>query len=151
MRRRGPDPCPSPGPSSIVPVPALPCSDRPVPEGRRGGIVPTHVPLPVPLPAYLSLPCSCPESPEGAKLTRCVLFGKRSLAPQDYHRYHSPCNGVFSVLRQLGNALYTVNPMAVREEIDVYTENKRIIATVDSPQFGKVVLVIIGTPERQRA
>ena len=115
-------------------------------------LVPVPVPLLVPLPAYLSLPFPCPDSPVRTGEAHSLrIVGERRLAPQDYHRYHSPCNGVFSVLRQLGNALYTVNPMAVREEIDVYTENKRIIATVDSPQFGKVVLVIIGTPERQRA
>jgi phosphatidylserine decarboxylase len=86
-----------------------------------------------------------------ARLTQWVGVGR--LAPQDYHRYHAPCTGVFERLRDIGTFLYTVNPMAVREDIDVYTENKRVIATIASPQFGKIVCVIIGAPphtERER-
>jgi len=34
--------------------------------------------------------------------------------------------------------------MAVRGDVDVYTENKRVIWTIESPEFGLVTLVIIG-------
>ena len=39
---------------------------------------------------------------------------------------------------------YTVNPMAVRQKVDVYTENARTVTLIDSPQFGKVAYVSIG-------
>jgi len=66
------------------------------------------------------------------------------LAPQDYHRYHSPCNGKFKKIKETGSHLFTVNPMAVREDFPVYTENKRYVCTIDSPEFGRVAYIIIG-------
>jgi len=67
------------------------------------------------------------------------------LAPQDYHRYHSPCNGVLGTPAEIPGTLYTVNPMAIREpEVDVYTDNKRVIWTIQSEEFGTVTMVIIG-------
>ncbi|CAG8465566.1 6085_t:CDS:2, partial [Acaulospora colombiana] len=39
---------------------------------------------------------------------------------------------------------YTVNPMAIRSELDVYGENKRIVSYIQSLQFGKVAYVAIG-------
>lgn len=66
------------------------------------------------------------------------------LAPQDYHRFHSPVDGVLGEMRPTGNHLFTVNPMAVRGDVNVYTENKRIVTEIQSEAFGKVALVIIG-------
>ena len=37
-----------------------------------------------------------------------------------------------------------MNPMAVRQKVDVYTENARTVTLIDSPQFGKVAFVSIG-------
>lgn len=48
------------------------------------------------------------------------------LAPQDYHRFHSPVSGVVTQLVPFAGTLYTVNPIAIRENVDVYTENKRV-------------------------
>ena len=53
--------------------------------------------------------------------------------------------------KETGRALYTVNPMAVREDVDVYTENKRIVTTIASPEFGRVAVVIIGPARRTGA
>jgi len=40
---------------------------------------------------------------------------------------------------------YTVNPMAIRDrDIDVFTENKRVVTSIRSPQFHRVGVVIIG-------
>lgn len=36
------------------------------------------------------------------------------LAPQDYHRFHVPVDGVLGKPKQIEGAYYTVNPMAVR-------------------------------------
>jgi phosphatidylserine decarboxylase len=55
------------------------------------------------------------------------------LAPQDYHRYHSPVAGVFSKLVSLPGEYYTVNPQAVNEPgFDVFTANKRDVALIDA-------------------
>jgi phosphatidylserine decarboxylase len=37
------------------------------------------------------------------------------LAPQDYHRFHSPVNAVVGKTKDIIGNLYTVNPMAVKE------------------------------------
>jgi phosphatidylserine decarboxylase len=66
------------------------------------------------------------------------------LAPQDYHRFHSPVDGIVTMNYHIPGTYYTVNPMAVRQKVDVYTENARTITIIDSPQFGKVAFVSIG-------
>jgi len=55
------------------------------------------------------------------------------LAPQDYHRYHSPVSGVFKDLIHLPGQYYTVNPQAVNEPgFDVFTANKRDVALLEA-------------------
>jgi phosphatidylserine decarboxylase len=59
------------------------------------------------------------------------------LAPQDYHRYHFPINGVLLETHVIDGPLYTVNPIAVNK-VDVFTVNQRTVSILDSPEFGKV-------------
>ncbi|KAJ3300206.1 hypothetical protein HK104_003435 [Borealophlyctis nickersoniae] len=66
------------------------------------------------------------------------------LAPQDYHRFHIPVDGVMSATKWIEGAYFTVNPMAVRTTVDVYTDNVRCISYITSPIFGKVAYVCIG-------
>jgi phosphatidylserine decarboxylase len=66
------------------------------------------------------------------------------LAPQDYHRYHSPVDGVITKIHSVKGQYYTVNPMAIRTTLDVYGENKRDIVYMDTEVFGKVAIVCIG-------
>ena len=41
--------------------------------------------------------------------------------------------------------LYTVNPIAVSSTFaDVFTENKRAVCLIDSPEFGRVAFIAIG-------
>ena len=65
------------------------------------------------------------------------------LAPQDYHRYHFPINGVLTQTNQIDGPLYTVNPIAVNK-VDVFTVNQRTVSILDSPEFGKVAFVCVG-------
>ncbi|KAG0207009.1 hypothetical protein BGX28_001659 [Mortierella sp. GBA30] len=66
------------------------------------------------------------------------------LAPQDYHRYHIPVKGILSEPRPIDGEYYTVNPMAIRSQLDVYGENKRVVSTIESKEFGTVAFVAIG-------
>ncbi|KAF9280026.1 hypothetical protein BGZ68_007547 [Mortierella alpina] len=66
------------------------------------------------------------------------------LAPQDYHRYHIPVKGVLSEPKLIEGEYYTVNPMAIRSQLDVYGENKRVVSTIESKEFGTVAYVAIG-------
>lgn len=66
------------------------------------------------------------------------------LAPQDYHRFHSPVDGVIGPMTYIAGEYYTVNPQAIRTALDVYGENARKIVPIDSAQFGRVMAVCIG-------
>ncbi|KAK9807507.1 hypothetical protein WJX72_001112 [[Myrmecia] bisecta] len=67
------------------------------------------------------------------------------LAPQDYHRFHFPVSGTLRSLREVPGKLYTVNPIAVNSTYtDVFTENKRAVCMIDTPEFGEVAFVAIG-------
>ncbi|OBZ66242.1 Phosphatidylserine decarboxylase proenzyme 3 [Grifola frondosa] len=66
------------------------------------------------------------------------------LAPQDYHRFHSPVDGTIGPMTYITGEYYTVNPQAIRTALDVYGENVRKIVPIDSPQFGRVMAVCIG-------
>lgn len=66
------------------------------------------------------------------------------LAPQDYHRVHFPVAGKVGEPRKIEGQYYTVNPMAIRSGLNVFGENARLVIPVDSPQFGKVWIVLVG-------
>ncbi|XP_020245911.1 phosphatidylserine decarboxylase proenzyme 2-like isoform X2 [Asparagus officinalis] len=67
------------------------------------------------------------------------------LAPQDYHRFHSPVSGVVESFVEIPGSLYTVNPIAVNSKYcNVFTENKRVVSVISTSEFGKVAFVAIG-------
>ena len=85
------------------------------------------------------------------------------LAPQDYHRFHSPVDGTIGPMTYIAGEYYTVNvsnptislitsgswvlflqPQAIRTTLDVYGENARKIVPINSPKFGRVMVVCIG-------
>ncbi|KAH9823949.1 phosphatidylserine decarboxylase-domain-containing protein [Melampsora americana] len=66
------------------------------------------------------------------------------LAPQDYHRFHSPLDGIVEQIERIDGQYYTVNPMAIRSTIDVYGENVRVIIGFNTEGFGKVYCVLVG-------
>jgi phosphatidylserine decarboxylase len=47
---------------------------------------------------------------------------------QDYHRWHTPVTGRELRREAIDGALYTVNPVAIRQQVNVYTENKRVVS-----------------------
>ncbi|KAG0284317.1 hypothetical protein BGZ97_008238, partial [Linnemannia gamsii] len=68
------------------------------------------------------------------------------LAPQDYHRFHSPVKGSVATYgdegtaqagKRIGGTYFTVNPMAVNENLDVFTENVRVVSMLDLDQGGE--------------
>ncbi|KAK3325811.1 phosphatidylserine decarboxylase-domain-containing protein [Apodospora peruviana] len=66
------------------------------------------------------------------------------LAPQDYHRFHIPVDGIMRTPKTIAGEYYTVNPMAIRSALDVYGENVRVIVPIDSPEFGRVMVICVG-------
>lgn len=66
------------------------------------------------------------------------------LAPVDYHRFHFPVPGVATDARLIDGVLYSVSPIALRRNIRYLVSNKRMLTTVESPRFGRVMMVEIG-------
>lgn len=82
--------------------------------------------------------------PEDAKRYHGGSMGIFRLAPQDYHRFHIPVDGVLGTPKPIEGEYYTVNPMAIRSALDVYGENIRVVVPIDSVAHGRVMFVCIG-------
>lgn len=82
--------------------------------------------------------------PEDAKRYENGALGIFRLAPQDYHRFHIPVDGVMDKPKLIAGEYYTVNPMAIRSALDVYGENVRVICPIDSPTHGRVMVICVG-------
>jgi phosphatidylserine decarboxylase len=82
--------------------------------------------------------------PEDAKRFVGGSLGVFRLAPQDYHRFHIPVDGVLGEPKLIDGDYYTVNPMAIRSSLDVYGENVRVLVPIDSVAHGRVMVVCVG-------
>ena len=66
------------------------------------------------------------------------------LCPVDYHRFHFPVSGLPGESRLINGWLYSVSPIALRQNLAYLWENKRMVTLVESPVFGRVAVVEIG-------
>lgn len=66
------------------------------------------------------------------------------LCPVDYHRYHFPVSGTPTRSTLINGALYSVNPLALRRNINYLTENKRSYCLIESSEFGQVLMFEVG-------
>lgn len=69
------------------------------------------------------------------------------LSPQDYHRYHCPVDGTVKWWKQIQGDYYGVDPIAIRSDIDILTNNARCAVCIETEEFGKVLFVAIGASE----
>ncbi|KAF4973219.1 hypothetical protein FSARC_424 [Fusarium sarcochroum] len=82
--------------------------------------------------------------PEDVSRFEGGALGIFRLAPQDYHRFHIPVDGVMGKPKMIEGEYYTVNPMAIRSALDVYGENVRVLVPIDSEQHGRVMVICVG-------
>ena len=66
------------------------------------------------------------------------------LCPTDYHRFHFPCDCVPGETKLINGWLYSVNPMAVKRDVTIFTQNKRTLCELHTEGFGKVLFLEIG-------
>jgi phosphatidylserine decarboxylase len=66
------------------------------------------------------------------------------LAPVDYHRFHFPCSCTPGKPKLINGPLFSVNPIALRENINYLSENKRVITMLDTDDFGEVAYIEVG-------
>jgi len=66
------------------------------------------------------------------------------VCPTDYHRFHFPLSGEVSTLTKIEGDYYSVNPIALREIIEVFCLNKREYVSILTREFGDVVMAEVG-------
>ena len=66
------------------------------------------------------------------------------LCPADYHRFHYPVSGKLSPTVKIKGDYYSVNPIALRQDIRIFCENKREYQIISSREFGPVLMAEIG-------
>jgi phosphatidylserine decarboxylase len=66
------------------------------------------------------------------------------LCPVDYHRFHFPVGGVAGTPTQFEGPLFSVNPIALKQNIRIFTQNKRALTEIDSPEFGRTLMLEVG-------
>ncbi|OIR59020.1 MAG: phosphatidylserine decarboxylase [Amphiamblys sp. WSBS2006] len=66
------------------------------------------------------------------------------LAPQDYHRFHSPVHGSVVAVEHIHGSYLTVKPIAVRKNVDVFTENTRTVVYIRTPSDRTVAVIAVG-------
>jgi len=66
------------------------------------------------------------------------------LCPVDYHRFHFPVSGVPGKPKLIQGLLYSVSPIALRQNIHIFTENKRAVTRIQSKEFGEVLMLEVG-------
>jgi phosphatidylserine decarboxylase len=66
------------------------------------------------------------------------------LAPTDYHRFHFPFDCVPSKPEIISGEYETVNPIAFRAGLWPISINKRARISLESPEFGRVIMIVVG-------
>jgi phosphatidylserine decarboxylase len=90
---------------------------------------------------------SLPELLRNAELAARYRDGTMILSrlcPVDYHRFHFPVAGQAGAPVLIPGPLYSVNPIALRRNIHIFTANKRAYCEITSEQFGRVLMFEIG-------
>ena len=66
------------------------------------------------------------------------------LCPTDYHRFHFPIDGVPASARLLNGHLFSVNPIALCQNIQILATNKRVLTKFVTESCGTVLIMEIG-------
>jgi phosphatidylserine decarboxylase len=66
------------------------------------------------------------------------------LSPGDYHRVHCPVRGRLVLVRSLPGDLFPVNRIGERHIPNLFVRNQRVALVIDTPQIGRVTVVMVG-------
>lgn len=66
------------------------------------------------------------------------------LCPTDYHRFHFPVDCIPGKPRLINGYLYSVNPIAIKKNIDIFTKNKRKVTALETQHFGTIQYIEVG-------
>jgi phosphatidylserine decarboxylase len=66
------------------------------------------------------------------------------LCPSDYHRFHFPCDCLPGPTQLINGWLYSVNPVAIKRNVQIFAQNKRTLCELRTPLFGRLLYLEIG-------
>lgn len=66
------------------------------------------------------------------------------LCPTDYHRFHFPTGGIPGPAKLLNGHLFSVNPIALCQNIQILATNKRVLTKLETESCGTVLLLEVG-------
>jgi len=66
------------------------------------------------------------------------------LSPRDYHRVHTPVDGVVLRYDYVPGALWSVNPRVAARRERLLSRNERVVITIDAGPLGLVAIVMVG-------
>lgn len=66
------------------------------------------------------------------------------LGPTDYHRFHFIDHGICGETKKIKGDYYSVNPIALKEVVELFCKNKREWSIFHSENFGDVLCIEIG-------
>lgn len=82
------------------------------------------------------------ELAEGYKNSSLLIL---RLAPNDYHRYHFPCDGTPSAITKIKGNYFSVSPYALVSNFTrVFCENKREFCVLTSEEKGNIIIAPVG-------
>ncbi len=84
------------------------------------------------------------QNPEWIKRYQAGSLVMARLCPTDYHRFHFPCEAIPEKPLLINGHLYSVNPIALRKNIDILSENKRVITLLKTENFGDILYIEVG-------
>ena len=71
-------------------------------------------------------------------------FGVVYLSPRDYHRVHSPISGTIVRVKGIEGDRFPVNSLGERYVPGLFVRNRRVVVEVQSPEWGRVAVVLVG-------
>ncbi len=66
------------------------------------------------------------------------------LAPSDYHRFHFPVSGEAEKTKRINGKYYSVSPIALRENLKIFYQNKREYTIIHSTKSKQVLFMEVG-------
>ncbi len=67
------------------------------------------------------------------------------LAPNDYHRYHFPYDGIPSQTEKIEGVYYSVSPISLNKKFtEVFSENKKEICLLKTQEEGEILIIPVG-------
>lgn len=66
------------------------------------------------------------------------------LAPTDYHRFHFPASGKISKSTEINGSYFSVSPIALDRDLEIFCENVREYSILESDHYGDILISEIG-------